>query len=88
MKNPSIFTQEGYFKTNSLVHVSLVSATLSAQIEALSEQLMSDETRVGLEEAPTEKALDNVIPDSIDQRWMVVPLQFKILYLLAFLYLK
>ena len=47
---------------------------------------MKDEVRVGFDIESKELDLSTVVPKSIWQGYMMVPLQFKILFLLAFLY--
>lgn len=87
-KNRSLYTHQAELKTKDHVKVILVSATLDQKIEALSSELMDNETRVGfdVEETADDKlSLDKIIPVTITQYYMILPLQFKLLYLIAFL---
>lgn len=94
-RNSSLFIPgqaEDQFLTNHDVKVNLVSATLGAKINNLSQKLMKNETRVGFdlpneedENKDEENLIDlkQTIPNTIEQYYMKVPNhKFKMLYLL------
>jgi ATP-dependent RNA helicase DDX31/DBP7 len=87
-KNRTLYKHQAELKTKDTVHVILVSATLDHKIEALSKELMDEEIRVGFDinqSADDKLDLSSIIPVTITQYYMLMPLQFKMLYLLSFL---
>lgn len=71
------------------IKVNFVSATLSPKVEALGSKLMKDYSKVGFgEEANTLNEEDYVgsIPKQVKQYFMEMPTQYRLVYLLMFLY--
>ena len=91
----------GLFQSDS-IKINFISATLSNQVQALGAKLMSSYASVGFgeeeenpqaialedqKEAKTEKeSIIDSIPRQVKQFWIQVPTQYRLLYLLAFLY--
>jgi len=65
----------------------MVSATLSGKVEALGNRLMEEYVKVGFDVDQGEGfTLKDSIPGHIKQRYVEVPTQYRLLYLLAFLF--
>lgn len=84
------FTSEiGKFHSKT-IKINFVSATLSPQIEALGSSLMLEYAKVGFKEDAEDKGkrtnFVGSIPEQVKQFWVEVPAQYRLIYLLIFLY--
>ena len=84
------FTKEpGLFHSDS-IKINFVSATLSPKIEQLGAKLMKEYAKVGFNtETEDEGKQENIvgsIPVQVKQFWMEIPSQYRLIYLLIFLY--
>lgn len=74
------------------VRVNLVSATLSSKLQTLGSKLMKDYKTAGFNtpegDIKEEKEEALTIPAQIKQFWMECPTQYKLVYLLEFLYIN
>ena len=74
------------------IKINFVSATLSPKIEQLGSKLMKDYVKVGFKEdneegkEDKEQSFIGSIPSQVKQYWVEVPAQYRLLYLLTFLY--
>ena len=87
---PDKFTKEAALFHSDSIKINFVSATLSPKIEQLGSKLMKEYTKVGFKaEGEDGENQDNYIgsiPQQVKQFWVEVPAQYKLLYLLIFLY--
>ena len=95
---PKFSDEVGTFYSDS-IKINFISATLSQQVQALGAKLMKTYESVGfVERSGDAKAVGredqdgadvniiDSIPRQVQQFWMQIPTQYRLLYLLAFLY--
>jgi ATP-dependent RNA helicase DDX31/DBP7 len=69
--------------------INFVSATMNPKVESLGHRLMEEYVKVGFEHNEEKKESEDVvgsIPKQVQQFYMEIPVQYRLVYLLAFLY--
>jgi superfamily II DNA/RNA helicase len=85
---PEKFTAEKDLYHSESLRINFVSATLSRRVELLGAKMMKDYKTVGFD-AQTESPDQDMaisIPNQVQQFYMQVPIQYRLLYLMMFLY--
>jgi ATP-dependent RNA helicase DDX31/DBP7 len=87
---PDKFTQEPDLFHSSSIKINFVSATISPKVASLGAKLMKEYDQVGFGQTEPDEDEDatimSSIPKQVQQFWMEVPAQYRLLYLLMFLY--
>jgi superfamily II DNA/RNA helicase len=84
---PEKFTQEKDLFHSDVLRVSFVSATLSKKVELLGAKMMKNYKTVGFDlDENVDQDMAISIPSQVQQFYMEVPTQYRLVYLLMFLY--
>lgn len=91
---PDKFTTEPDLFHSDKIKINFVSATISPKVQQLGEKLMKTYVQVGFSELATnqkdsddeDQNIMDSIPRQVKQYWMEVPVQYRLIYLLMFLY--
>lgn len=81
-------TEYGNYHSDSL-HINFISATLSPNVQRLGEKLMAEFSQVGFDLKSKDSKQDTMIgsiPKQVEQYWVEIPTQYRLMYLLMFLF--